>query len=156
MLRMQPMSVYRERLTDELGRNIFFVSVARSLGMPARINEVNGKPQYYADGQWFDVFAATSESQSQQAVLKLDYQEAAHCDNPKYYIHFTLSQLAEGRLNLQTYPEEATWHDDFANGQAMDQGEYVLTTGVRMASGKVLAHLERFQLAKDMSLPSLM
>lgn len=153
MLRMQPMSVYRERLTDELGRNIFFVSVARSLDMPARINEVNGKPQYYAEGQWHDVFAATSETQSRQAVLKLDYQEAAHCDNPKYYIHFTLSQLAEGRLNLQTYPEEATWSDDFANGQAMDQGDYVLTTGVRMASGKVLAHLQRFQLENDMTLP---
>ena len=46
-LRMQPMSVYRERQTDELGRDIFFVAAARSLGWPARINEINGKLQYY-------------------------------------------------------------------------------------------------------------
>ena len=34
----------------------------------------------------------------------------------------------------------------------MDQGDYVLMTGVRMASGKVLAHLERFALEQDMTL----
>ena len=148
-LRMLPMSVYREKLTDELGRNIFFVSVARSLGMPARINEVNGKPQYYADGKWFDVFASSAEAQNPQAKITLDYKEAAHNDNPKYYIHFTLSKLDEGRLDLQTFPEEATWKDDFVKGQAMDTGEYVLTTGTRMASGKVLAHLQRIHLDKD-------
>ena len=112
-LRMLPMSVYREKLTDELGRNIFFVSVARSLGMPARINEVNGKPQYYADGKWFDVFASSAKAQNPQAQITLDYKEAAHNDNPKYYIHFTLSKLDDGRLDLQTFPEEATWKDDF-------------------------------------------
>ena len=148
-LRMLPMSVYREKLTDELGRNIFFVSVARSLGMPARINEVNGKPQYYADGKWFDVFASSAKAQNPQAIITLDYKEAAHNDNPKYYIHFTLSKLDEGRLDLQTFPEEATWKDDFVKGQAMDTGEYVLTTGTRMASGKVLAHLQRIHLDKD-------
>jgi len=148
-LRMLPMSVYREKLTDELGRNIFFVSVARSLGMPARINEVNGKPQYYANGKWIDVFAPSAKAQNPQAKITLDYKEAAHNDNPKYYIHFTLSKLVEGRLDLQTFPEEATWKDDFVKGQAMDTGEYVLTTGTRMASGKVLAHLQRIHLDKD-------
>ena len=146
-LRMQPMSVYREKLTDELGRNIFFVSVARSLGMPARINEVNGKPQYYAEGRWIDVFAAAKQ-QTNTAKLRLDYKLSAHNDNPKYYIHFTLSKLVDGRLQLQTFPEEAT-QKDFAEGQELDKGEYILTTGVRMASGKVLAQMKRFTLNGD-------
>ena len=148
-LRMQPMSVYRHRITDELGRSIFFVSVARSLGMPARINEVNGKTQYYADGHWVDVFQPVSATTAPQATLALDYRKAAGCDDPKYYIHFTLSKFANNRLHLQTFPEEATWQGDFAGGQQMDAGEYVLTTGTRMASGKVLAHLERIHLAND-------
>ena len=148
-LRMQPMSVYREKLTDDLGRNIFFVSVARSLGMPARINEVNGKPQYYADGRWVDVFAkAQNAKQANTAKLKLDYKLSAHNDNPKYYIHFTLSKVVDGQLQLQTFPEEAT-QQDFANGQELDKGEYILTTGVRMASGKVLARMQRFTLNGD-------
>ena len=148
-LRMQPMSVYREKLTDDLGRNIFFVSVARSLGMPARINEVNGKPQYYADGRWVDVFAkAQNAKQANTAKLKLDYKLSAHNDNPKYYIHFTLSKVVDGQLQLQTFPEEAT-QQDFVNGQELDKGEYILTTGVRMASGKVLARMQRFTLNGD-------
>ena len=148
-LRMQPMSVYREKLTDDLGRNIFFVSVARSLGMPARINEVNGKPQYYADGRWVDVFAkAQNAKQGNTAKLKLDYKLSAHNDNPKYYIHFTLSKVVDGQLQLQTFPEEAT-QQDFVNGQELDKGEYILTTGVRMASGKVLARMQRFTLNGD-------
>lgn len=148
-LRMQPMSVYREKLTDDLGRNIFFVSVARSLGMPARINEVNGKPQYYADGRWVDVFAkAQNAKQGNNAKLKLDYKLSAHNDNPKYYIHFTLSKVVDGQLQLQTFPEDAT-QQDFVNGQELDKGEYILTTGVRMASGKVLARMQRFTLNGD-------
>ena len=148
-LRMQPMSVYREKLTDDLGRNIFFVSVARSLGMPARINEVNGKPQYYADGRWVDVFAkAQNAKQANTAKLKLDYKLSAHNDNPKYYIHFTLSKVVDGQLQLQTFPEDAT-QQDFVNGQELDKGEYILTTGVRMASGKVLARMQRFTLTGD-------
>ncbi len=148
-LRMQPMSVYREKLTDDLGRNIFFVSVARSLGMPARINEVNGKPQYYADGRWVDVFAkAQNAKQANTAKLKLDYKLSAHNDNPKYYIHCTLSKVVDGQLQLQTFTEEAT-QQDFVNGQELDKGEYILTTGVRMASGKVLARMQRFTLNGD-------
>ena len=56
-LRMRPMSVYRERTTDELGRKIFFVSVARSLGFPARVNEVNGQLETYdaGKGEWSEV-----------------------------------------------------------------------------------------------------
>lgn len=150
-LRMQPMSVYRERLTDELGRNIFFVSVARSLGMPARINEVNGKPQYYANGKWLDVFASSKAAQNSQTQITLDYTQAAHNDNPKYYIHFTLSKIVDGRLQLQTFPEEATWKDDFVKGQTMDTGEYVLTTGTRMASGKVLARMQRIHLNQNLT-----
>ena len=55
LLRMRPMSVYQSRVTDELGRKIFFVSVARSLGWPSRINEVNGALQYVEEGVWHDV-----------------------------------------------------------------------------------------------------
>ncbi len=146
-LRMQPMSVYRDRLTDNMGRNIFFVSAARSLGYPARINEVNGKPQYEKDGAWYDV---DYEKRTDQSVnlepLKLTYQPVEHYDDPKYYIHFTISKLADGEAQLLTYDEEATWKRDFEKGVELEKGDYLLTTGTRLASGKVLAHLERFTI----------
>ncbi len=148
-LRMQPMSVYREKLTDDLGRNIFCVSVARSLGTPARNNEAKDKLKHSPDGRWVDVFdQAPHAKQGHTAKLKLDYKLSAHNDNPKYYIHFTLSKVVDGQLQLQTFPEDAT-QQGFVNGQELDKGEYILTTGVRMASGKVLARMQRFTLNGD-------
>ena len=148
-LRMQPMSVWRDRLTDTMGRNIFFVSAARSLGFPARINEVNGKPQYYKDGAWYDVDYETRQAQSVDlSPLQLAYNPVEHYDDPKYYIHFTLSKLADGKAQLLTYDEEATWKRDFLKGVELEKGDYLLTTGTRLASGKVLAHLERFSVGE--------
>lgn len=162
-LRQQPMSVYRDRVTDRLGRDIFFVSVARSLGMPARINEVNGKLQYYVTDrkEWKDViFDNTVKSGKASASnsslltphadgrLVLKYTEAAYNDNPKYYIHFTISKIQDGKAKLMTFPEEATWKDDFREGVNLEAGRYMLVVGTRMADGKVLAHTELFDICE--------
>ena len=142
-LRMRPMSVYLHRVTDELGRNIFFVSVARSLGIPARINEVDGRLQYHDDGRWHDVGFNDEEGSSQERTMNLtfDYHPTRYVDDPKYYVHFTLSKMDNGRLQLLTYPEEATWKNLFSHGVTLESGDYWLTTGTRMASGRVLAQL---------------
>jgi len=156
-LRMQPMSVYKYRRTDGLGRDIFFVSAARALGFPARINEVNQKPQYFKDGAWVDVnydgaqpplTSHFSPLTSHLSPLTLNYLPVAHYDDPKYYIHFTLSRIGDdGVAQLMTFPEEATWQNTFARGVELEDGHYILTTGTRLASGKVLAHVEPFILS---------
>ena len=152
-LRQQPMSVYRDRLTDPLGRDIFFVSVARSLGMPARINEVNGKLQYYAadSKQWIDVIFDPSGKKNDDGILKngrlvMQYTEAAYNDDPKYYIHFTISRIENGQAQLMTFPEDATYKSLFQQGVDLEAGRYMLITGTRMADGKVLAHTELFDI----------
>ena len=158
-LRMQPMSVYRYRRTDELGRDIFFVSAARALGFPARINEVNQKTQYFKDNQWVDVVYEDIKSQSTPhtiseqssptrslSLLTLRYLPVAHYDDPKYYIHFTISRIENGVAQLMTFPEESTWKNNFARGVELEDGDYILTTGTRLASGKVLAHMTPFTL----------
>lgn len=151
-LRMQPMSVFKYRRTDELGRDIFFVSAARSLGFPARINEVNQKPQYYKDNHWVEVTYGDGQPLlvSHLSSLTLNYQPVAHYDDLKYYIHFTLSKIDEnGRAQLMTFPEEATWANDFAEGVELETGNYILVTGTRLASGKVLAQMIPFSLKGD-------
>ncbi|MBO7610237.1 MAG: transglutaminase domain-containing protein [Muribaculaceae bacterium] len=152
MLRQLPFSVYKARKTDELGRKIFFVAAARSLGWPARINEVDGRLQYYQNNNWNDVVFGqkTSNATTPTKKLTLGYEhKSPYIDDPKYYIHFTLSRIIDGRAQLLTYPEEATWQNDFAQGIQLEQGEYLLTTGTRMASGKVLAHIDRFTIDKN-------
>lgn len=153
-LRQHPMSVYRDRLTDPMGRDIFFVAAARSLGMPARINEVNGKLQYYSAGtqewvnvEWDESQKAADEGRVKQGLLVMKYTEAAYNDDPKYYIHFTISKMADGRTQLMTFPEEATYKNTFEQGVSLEPGRYMLTVGTRMADGKVLAHTELFDIA---------
>ncbi len=155
-LRMRPMSVYRKRVTDELGRKIFFVSVARSLGIPARINKVDGVLQYHEDGMWHDVHFKEDSGQeaAASASLQLDYIPAASIDDPKYYVHFTLSLLKDGRAQLLTFPEEYTWRNHFSGGMpihvADGERELLLTTGTRMSDGRVLARLQRITLTGTM------
>ena len=154
-LRMQPLGVYHSRTADHLGRDIFFVAACRAIGVPARINEINGKVQYY-DGEWNDVaFDAPSASAPDDEVAKsiptgtllLTYAPQPHLPDAKYYIHFTISHLDEhNQLQLLTYPEEATAQNTFAAGVSLDAGTYFLTTGTRLADGSVRTHIQTFTI----------
>ena len=58
---MSPIGVWKARVADEKSRDIFFVAMARTLGIPARIDKVTGKVQYTdKEGHTFDVNFSTS------------------------------------------------------------------------------------------------
>ena len=174
-LRMSPLSVYRERRADQLSRNIFFVAAARSIGIPARINEINGKLQYW-DGDWQEAIMESREQRAESkekdtsesnhisnpssliSTLRLTFSPTRFIDNPKYYTHFTLSKIEDGRLQLLNYPEEATWQNTFDDGVTLDAGNYLLVTGTRLANGSVLANMQLFQLqpGRPLTMPLLM
>lgn len=158
---MSPLGVYRHRVTDSHSRDIFFVALARTFGFPSRIDPVTGKVQYYQNNCWQDVsFLSTKASeravvatQSKASELGLSYQPTSYLANPKYYTHFTLSSLTHGSPTLLNYGEEDTWQSLFgATTQQLDAGDYLLTTGTRMADGSVLAHLEVAPLAPENTL----
>ena len=142
-----PMGVWRSRVTDERGRNIFFVDLARSLDIESRMDPVTGKVQYKTDGDWQDVnFEAVEQQNAQTGTLKLRYTSTPALDDPKYYHHFTLSRiLDDGTTQLLNYDEGdsgleegSSWSNTFQNGTTLDAGTYMLTSGTRAASGKVL------------------
>ena len=83
------------------------------------------------------------------STLKVRYKPVEHYDDPKYYIHFTLSRMENGRPQLLTYPEEATWQKNFAEGVQLPDGDYLLTTGTRLASGKVKARIDPVHVEGD-------
>ena len=58
---MSPIGVWKARVADEKSRDIFFVAMARTLGIPARIDKVTGKVQYTdKEGNNFDMNLYTS------------------------------------------------------------------------------------------------
>ncbi|MEG1659126.1 MAG: transglutaminase domain-containing protein [Bacteroides sp.] len=155
---ISPAGVWKARVADENSLDIFFVSVARSLGIPAWMDEVTGKIQYQDLGSKVthivDVdFNATKPTQASTGILKANYQPIPSLMDPKYYAHFTLSTFKEGTFQLLNYDEGdvdmgggATWSNLLKNGTSLDAGYYMLVTGTRMASGAVLSNVTFFTI----------
>lgn len=154
-----PVGVMKSKITDERSRDIFFVDVARSLGIEAQKDAVTGKIQYKKNGEWQDVkFDNTSDNTSTAAALgtvMLTYEPTKLLDNPKYYSHFTISRIENGTAHLLNFEEGqadmgngTTWSNTFKNGYKLDAGTYMLTTGTRLASGSVLASNRLFEIVK--------
>ena len=154
-----PVGVMKSKITDERSRDIFFVDVARSLGIEAQKDAVTGKIQYKKNGEWQDVkFDNTADKTSTAAALgtiKLTYEPTKLLDNPKYYSHFTISRIENGTAQLLNFDEGqadmgngTTWSNTFKNGYKLDAGTYMLTTGTRLANGSVLASNRIFEIVK--------
>ena len=146
-----PIGVWNSRLTDERSRKIFFVDVARSLGIDARVDAVTKKTQYkQGGGEWIDVDfdLQSSSTVSPKGLLKLDYQANKAVDDPKYYSHFTLTRInPDGSTSLLEYPEEGiTWSNTFKGGVELDEGDYALVSGTRLANGGVLSEMQMFHV----------
>ena len=142
---MSPKGVWEMRVADPHSRDIFFVAAARSMGIPARVDEVTNKTQYLSDGNWVDVnFEAQENKNAPQGSIKVAFTPSAFINNPRYYSHFSISKIVDGRLQLLNYPEDATWEGLLKDGETLDAGNYFMMTGTRMADGGVLAHLTFF------------
>lgn len=149
---MSPAAVLKAKHTSQLSRDILYVAGARSFGIPARINPVNGKTQW-ADksGEWHDaIFAKSSDEPSAKtSTLTLTYSPTKIVDDPKYYTHYTISSINRGEPQLLTYPDFIPLSECFASGENLDCGQYMIVTGQRMADGSVLAHIDLFPLSDE-------
>lgn len=154
-LRMAPSSVWQYRVADELGRNIFYVALCRAYGFEARINEVTGQTQYRWQDEWMTVSSGEKDQkglgdESESYWLTATYVPKPYLPNPTYYTHFTLSSLNNGRMHLYNFEEGenseqgtlASWQTLLRQPYKLAKGYYVLTSGTRLASGAVLAHME--------------
>lgn len=166
-LRMCPESVARERRADPLSRDIFFVALARTAGIPARIDPVTGATQYVAspylntktEPDWVTVDLdvktplvaplgnSADAKNPKSSTLKLNFTPQGYTVDPKYYSQFSLSRIIDGVPTLLEYPEDATVEELFGSPANIEPGQYMLTTGQRLADGGVLARSEFFTIA---------
>lgn len=146
---MSPKSVYEHRTTDSHSRDIFFVALARSIGIYARVDMVTGKTQWLRqNGEWADVNfnkkgKNTQNVAQQQGTMIATYKQGAGIDDPKYYSHFSISKMENASPQLLNYDENGvTWSSLLKDGTKLDKGNYLIVCGTRMADGSVLCHLE--------------
>ena len=160
---IMPMGVWKSRIADKGSRNIFFVAVARSLGIPARIEPVARKIQYFKDNAWVDVdFEAAVQTTAKLGKVSASYQPIKALQDPKYYSHFTIAKvLPNGTLQTLNFERGGnvdmglgdTWSGLLKKPLSMDEGNYMLVTGTRMANGSVLAEIEFFNVEADKTTP---
>ena len=144
---ISPIGVWKSRRADWFSREIFFVAMARSMGIPAWMDLVTGKVQYAQGDKNIDVdFNAGEQKTAKLGKLVINYKALARLKDPKYYTHFTISRIVDGRLVLLNYDEGGTWAQTFKGGTPLDEGHYVLTTGTRLANGSVMASMTFFSI----------
>ena len=154
---MSPKGVYLARMADSRSRNIFFVALARTLGIDARRDPVTGKIQYSEDGRWVDVdFEASSQTVAPVGTLVLNYKPTEILADPGYYSHFTISRIVNGRTKLLSFDEGqvdmgggVSWANVFKKGTSLDAGDYVLVCGNRLSDGSVPVTMQQFSVRKD-------
>lgn len=152
---ISPEGVWKARMADARGRDIFFVSMARGMGIPARIDEVTGKVQLIMNEDFVDVnFGAAGQDSVRKGKLFAKYSPIKSVGDPEYYSHFTISKVTpQGNLHLLSYDEGdtdmgggTTWSRLLKAGTVLDAGNYVLVTGTRLASGAVLSKVTAFNI----------
>ena len=156
---MLPTSVIKSMVTDYRSRGIFFVSMARSLGIASRIDPVTGKVQYIKDNNWIDVNfeeEVVEAVPTRQGTLMAKYVPSGALTDLRYYTHFSIKKFNGKRFELLAYDAKDPGMDFgeqystlFENGLALDPGYYVLTTGTRLSDGSVLARTTFFNIESD-------
>ena len=156
---MLPTSVIKSMVTDYRSRGIFFVSMARSLGIASRIDPVTGKVQYIKDNNWIDVNFEEEVIEAvptRQGTLMAKYVPSGALTDLRYYTHFSIKKFNGKRFELLAYDAKDPGMDFgeqystlFENGLALDPGYYVLTTGTRLSDGSVLARTTFFNIESD-------
>jgi hypothetical protein len=137
--------VWETRLADKESREIFFVAMCRSFGVPAWTDTVTGKVKYQKDDKVYDVdFDAEKQVVAPKGRLQLKYKEIPMLDDPKYGVHYSLSRFDGDAFRLLNYGKSDTWSKTFRTPTEMDCGYYMLVSGSRMSGGNVFADVEFF------------
>lgn len=146
---ISPEGVWRSRTADRVSRDIFFVAVARSLGIPAWIDGVTGNVFYQKNGSDIQLdFESGVSGAAETGQLQLSYSAIPQLNDPEYLRHFTLSKYDGTGFTLLNYPDFAKWSALFKEASPLDEGYYMMVSGSRLADGGVLGQVSFFNIRK--------
>jgi len=151
---LTPVGVYEIKVADPHSRDIFFVAVCRSFGIPARVEPATKIPQYYLGDSWKDVYFEEAPSEQERSAVLTLFNAPENPVEPKYYIHYTVEQHKDGFFRPLDY-ENSELVKDFPVTLQLVPGTYLIVTGCRLSDGTVLARIVQVKLdgEKAMELP---
>lgn len=133
------------RMADSFSREIYFVALCRTFGVPARLEPGTNIPQYFKDGRWVDTdFRGASNGNTERAYLKLASTDKEPV--PEYYTHFTLARFEGGKYVTLEYDYNMKI-TDIRGELPLLPGYYMLVTGNRISDSRILSSISFFSLA---------
>ena len=137
---------FRLMAGDEESLAILFVSICRSLGIPARLHPSERKPQYWQGGNWFFTdIGYEEEVKKGLGLIRLEQQDSDQ-DTPEasYYKNISVARLVQGKYVTLHFPYGEK--NLFADPMEAEEGSYRMTTGVRLKNGTVRVRFTYFEL----------
>lgn len=146
-----PEGVLKAGVTDTRSKELFFVAACRTMGIAARLNPMDGKPEYNEGKGWKQAVFTPSQQVGERGKLMIAYA-GGEVKDPAYYTHFTISRIENGRAWLIDLGSNAdvdmgggAVHSKiFKTPVSLEAGDYILVTGNRRSDGSVLAELSSF------------
>jgi transglutaminase-like putative cysteine protease len=134
---------------DRYSRDLLFVAVARSFGIPARLEPATRRPQFLSGINWSDVFFDKhTEKTIPQGQIILENLSDDKSFVPRYYTHFTIARFDRGRFVTLDYEYDESLNV-FPCKLSVDTGYYRLITGNRMSDGSVLCSISYFRVRSE-------
>lgn len=131
---------------DNYSRDLLFVAICRSFGIPARLETATQRPQFLVDNGWNDVFFhAQSNNQPLRSNLTLKNLSNDPEFVPRYYIHYTIARYDKGNfvtLDYETDPRLLKLPVTLS----VDTGFYRMITGNRLSNGNVECKISYFNI----------
>lgn len=152
------LGVHKLNMGDRAARDRYFIAMARTKGIPARYEPVTRRLQYYDldASKWMYVefdSAEASGTAAPRGTLMVNYTPTKKNDDPKYYSHFTVAKLAGGRYSTISLSNPdadmgaaGSLKAIFRQPVPLEEGDYMLVTGTRMANGTVLSEAKFFSV----------
>ncbi|MCX6251008.1 MAG: transglutaminase-like domain-containing protein [Bacteroidetes bacterium] len=141
-----PIGVYELKVSDTHSRDILFVAVCRSIGIPARLEPATKIPQYYSNSSWADVrFDNPSMKANLSKGTLILTNNPENKIRPEYYTHFTIEKLTDGFYRSLDYETDPVMQS-FPAKADLTPGSYMMVTGNRMTGGTVLVNLTWFNV----------
>jgi hypothetical protein len=143
-----PVGTFRLKKGDRISLDILFVSICRSLGIPARLHPSVQKPQYMTEDGW--VNAIFGEETSDDIEIKYigtlqllrDAEATTEAPVASYAESFTFARLENGIYTTLLYPNGKM--DVYDEPFEVEQGSYRMTTGIRLKDGTALVRCTYF------------
>ncbi|HHU77422.1 MAG TPA: hypothetical protein GXZ29_00855 [Clostridiales bacterium] len=139
-----PEGLLKYKYGSKLSRKILFVAICRTLGIPARLSEIDRKLEYWKNDRWHTISEEVDIPIHRCCKLTLYNNQP---DVPFVYgKNFTIARLENGRyhtLGLYDYQ-----FDGESISYELEEGKYRVTTANRLLDGTILASLIHVELDK--------